>query len=159
MAHKTGHVTPINPVDVLDSTYVQRQISRAQENITKDPELAIGTAKELLETTCKSILAKLREPLEDDLPALVRATLKRIDTGVTGAADAARAGSALRRLTGSLSGLGAAIAEVRNAIGTGHGRDASMGDIDPMYARLAVNATATLVTFMMDRFRAIHNIH
>jgi hypothetical protein len=155
-ARQTSHVNPIIPsVDDFGSAYVKKQIDRAQRNIEQDPELAIGSAKELIETTCKTILTRLGQPLKEDLPALVRATLDHLSIDLTGVHDLARAQNAVRRLLGSLSGLGAGVAEVRNAVGTGHGRDASAGDIQSMYARLTVNATATLVTFMMDRFRFV----
>lgn len=39
-----------------DSAYVSQQITRMETAVNQDPELAIGTAKELVETCCKSIL-------------------------------------------------------------------------------------------------------
>ena len=36
----------------LDSTYISQQITRMETAITEDPELAIGTAKDFLETIC-----------------------------------------------------------------------------------------------------------
>ena len=40
----------------VDAEYVSQQITRMEAAINNDPELAIGTAKELVETCCKSIL-------------------------------------------------------------------------------------------------------
>jgi hypothetical protein len=40
----------------VDSAYSSRQVTRMEEAIESDPELAIGTAKEFIETMCKTIL-------------------------------------------------------------------------------------------------------
>jgi len=41
----------------LDSIILRQQIDRIRNAIEDDPDLAIGTAKELVETTCRTILA------------------------------------------------------------------------------------------------------
>lgn len=41
----------------FDGKVLRRQIERIRSAIEDDPDLAIGTAKELVETTCKTILA------------------------------------------------------------------------------------------------------
>ena len=41
---------------VLDASHLAGQIRRMQDSVEKDPSLAIGTAKELIETCCKTIL-------------------------------------------------------------------------------------------------------
>ena len=148
-----GHLNSVVPVDELSSPYVQRQLERMNSSIDADPELAMGAAKELLETTCKTILGRRNCEIPGELPGLVRSTLDELGLDLSGAEDPERAAGAFRRLRGNLSGLGAAIGEVRNAVGTGHGRDASAGHVSSMYARLTANATATLVTFMLDRYQ------
>src|ERR1039458_2165277 len=42
-------------VSAGDREYLSRQITRMESSIESDPELAIGTAKELIETCCKGI--------------------------------------------------------------------------------------------------------
>lgn len=143
-------------VQVLESGYVQRQITRMQNAIEREPESAIGTAKDCLETVCKTILGELgSHPADDEVPGLVRATLDSVGIDVAGTPDPARTEKAVKRLLGNLSGLGSAVAEVRNACGTGHGHHASTADVASMYARLVVNATATLVTFIIDRYQVL----
>jgi hypothetical protein len=46
-------------IQVADTEYLSTQITRMETAIENDPELAIGTAKELVETICKSILLGL----------------------------------------------------------------------------------------------------
>jgi len=42
----------------LDAGYVAQQVTRLQTAVLDDPELAIGTAKEFIETVCKTILTE-----------------------------------------------------------------------------------------------------
>ena len=66
-AYADGRITPTthNPTieelsetaATLDNRVLRQQIDRIRNAIGDDPDLAIGTAKELLETTCRSILA------------------------------------------------------------------------------------------------------
>jgi hypothetical protein len=45
-------------VDALDAGWMQKEIERLEAAVERDPTLAIGTAKDLLETCCKTILKK-----------------------------------------------------------------------------------------------------
>lgn len=146
--------TTFDGADELNSAYVARQLARINEALRNEPDVAIGTAKEWLETVCKTVLAGLGQPVPDDLPKLVRAALDAMPIDVSGASEPDRAEKGLARLIGSLSGLGAAVAEVRNACGTGHGKHASTQAMDPIYGRIVVDATATLVNYLAARFRA-----
>ena len=64
----------------LSGHYVAQQIRRMQDAVEKDPELAIGTAKEFLETLCKTILTErgLAVSKNEDLPALVKTVVKSV---------------------------------------------------------------------------------
>lgn len=121
-------------------------------SISADPELAIGTAKELVETACKTVLDDLQIPFEarDDLPKLVRATAKALERPHTDIPDAAKASDSIRRLLSNLLTIADALAQLRNAYGTGHGRSAKAKVLQPRHARLDVGAAATLSTFLFE---------
>lgn len=139
----------------IGSDYVSQQITRMESAIQHDPELAIGTAKEFLETISKTILTDSGEKVEDsELPALIRLALAKLQFDVQGAPDPARAEKAIGRLLGNLSGVGSAIGEVRNAIGSGHGKAANIDKVTPIHARLVVNAAVALGVFMFEAFAA-----
>jgi len=72
------HVEQTAPV--VDREYLDKQIARMESAIERDPELAIGTAKELIETVCKTILsARGFEPDKDwNLAKLVSETSKKL---------------------------------------------------------------------------------
>ncbi|WP_434581979.1 hypothetical protein [Carbonactinospora thermoautotrophica] len=78
---ETGHITPIGPrfsleslKNLTDASAIRQQLSRIQRAIIDDPALAIGSAKELIESTAKVVLKERGLPVDDkaDLPALVR---------------------------------------------------------------------------------------
>ena len=52
-------LTPLKEqAKVLNAKHLAEQIRRMESSIEADPSLAIGTAKELIETCCKTILAE-----------------------------------------------------------------------------------------------------
>ena len=55
-------------------SYVFQQITRIEAAIVNDPSLAIGTAKELVETCCKTILSEREVAFSKnaDIPELVK---------------------------------------------------------------------------------------
>jgi hypothetical protein len=58
---RSSWVSNRNIASVLGAPTVHNQIARINASIETDPSLAIGTAKEMVETTCKTILADLGE--------------------------------------------------------------------------------------------------
>ena len=58
-----------------DFPYLLRQLDRIEGSIDSDPWLAIGTAKELIETICKSILTDLGKPIETFPPKVLNDSL------------------------------------------------------------------------------------
>lgn len=61
-----------------DPGYVAQQITRMEAAVDNDPDLAIGTAKELVETCCKTILEErsVEVPKSIDLGPLVKMTCR-----------------------------------------------------------------------------------
>ena len=139
----------------VDDTYVARQIKRIQDSIDKDPELAIGTAKDLLETVCKTILRERGEtlPKEAEIPELVRQTLKILKLTPDDIPDKAKASKTIKRLLSNLGSISQGIAELRNLYGSGHGRPAGTKGLGPRHARLAAGAASTLLRFLLDSHR------
>jgi hypothetical protein len=138
--------------DPLAAEYLNRQITRMYSAAQSDPELAIGTAKELLETVCKSILDERAgsHAAAMELPALLKATMKQLSLAPEDVPDTAKGAESIRILLNSLGTVAGRIAELRNLYGTGHGKSASARVLEPRHARLAVGAAATLATFLFD---------
>lgn len=137
--------------DELDEEYVHRQIRRLEDSIDKDTELAIGTAKEFVETLCKTILRErgVIGPL-DDFPVLVRATVKALKVVPDGLPASEKTEKTINVLINNLSAIGHHLAELRNPFGTGHGKDATHIGLEKHHARLAVGAASVLAAFLFD---------
>ena len=138
-----------------DDTYVKRQLARIQHSLDKDPELAIGTAKDLLETVCKTILFERGErfPTGAEIPELVKLTSRILKLTPNDIPDEAKGSKTIKRLLSNLGAITQGIAELRNLYGTGHGRPAGTKGLWPRHARLAAGATSTLARFLLESHR------
>jgi hypothetical protein len=149
-APAVDHLRAISPQ--VDAGYISQQITRMESAVTNDPDLAIGTAKELVETVAKTILDDLGIAYErhDDLPALVKAARKALKLVPEDVPKSAEANNTIRRLVSNLGSVTDGLAALRNSHGTGHGRTAQSGGLQPRHARLAVGSAATLATFLFE---------
>jgi len=136
----------------LTADYVNRQITRMEASIHGDPSLAIGTAKELIETCCRTILRERGKTADDhwDVPRLVRATLEDLRLVPDQVPRATEVDDSIRRTLGNLAQVASGAAELRNLYGTGHGKDAVQPSPPAHHARLAVGAASTLVVFLFE---------
>lgn len=135
-----------------DLTYVMQQITRMEAAVNEDPGLAIGTAKELIETCCKTILAErdVTVSKNSDISELVKQTAKVLKLTPDDIHDSAKAANTIRRLLSNLATITKGVAELRNKYGTGHGRIADSRGLSPRHAKLAVGAASTLAVFLVE---------
>lgn len=135
-----------------DLSYVAQQITRMETAVQSDPDLAIGTAKELVETACKSILAERGTAYSKsvDLPGLVRKTAGELQLTPGDIPERAKASKTIRRLLSNLATITQGVAELRNHYGTGHGRGPGGKGLQPRHAKLAVGAASTLAVFLVE---------
>jgi len=142
-------------VRALDSAYVMQQITRMDTSLSDDPALAIGTAKELIETCCKMILQDRRVAVDGtwDLSQLVKQTSRQLRLTPEDIPEHAKAAATIRRVLGSLGAITQGLAELRNAYGTGHGKGPTHRGLSPRHARLAVGAASTLAVFLVQTHR------
>ncbi len=136
----------------LSGHYIAQQVRRLQEAVERDPELAIGTAKEFLETLCKTILTErgLAIPKNEDLPGLVRGTVKSLSLVPSGIVAQAHAEKTVSALLGNLGAVGHQLAEMRNQFGTGHGKATQHVGLLRRHAKLAVGTATTLAVFLYE---------
>ncbi len=136
----------------IDADYVARQINRLESAIDQDPELAIGTGKEFVETICKTILDERKEPYDRTLefPRLVRATIHALQLVPDDVPGHAKTSETLRHLLGRLAAISNDLAEQRNQMGTGHGRHAAAKGPRQRHARLAVASAVALALFLFE---------
>lgn len=158
---REGHLIP--PPDMVASSNVHdsvitlnepeliRQIARLRDSVDSDPALAVGTAKEMLETTCKAILEQRSEAVDPswDVAELLKRTRKILKLVPDDIPNSAKGAEVIKRLLSNLGQVGIGLAELRNLYGTGHGRTGT-GGLSPRHARLAVGSVITLVQFLFE---------
>lgn len=136
----------------LNANHLAEQIRRMKDSVETDPSLAIGTAKELIETCCKTILAERGQEIlgTPDIPTLTKATLKELHIVPEGIPSAARGADVIKRILSNLSTVGHGLAELRGIYGTGHGQHGSASGLTTRHAKLAVGAASTLAVFLFE---------
>lgn len=137
---------------VFDSRHMNEQIRRMETAVNDDPSLAIGTAKELIETCCKTILAERNVdiPKNPDIAKLTKTTLKELNLVPDGISDETRGADTIKRLLSNLGAIGNGLAELRGMYGTGHGKHGNTSGLKPRHAKLAVGAASTLCVFLFE---------
>lgn len=137
---------------VLNANHLAEQIRRMEASAETDPSLAIGTAKELIETCCKTILAERGKPVTGtpDVSTLTKETLKELELVPEGVPESARGANVIKRLLSNLGTIGNGLAELRGLYGTGHGKHGSATSLGSRHAKLAVGTAATLAVFLFE---------
>ncbi len=141
--------------EVLDAAWMRAEIARLERAADDDPPLAIGTAKELVETCCKTILRErgLEFSSKADLPDLTKMLAKELKLLPDDVDNQRRGSEAIRLILRNLSAITQYVAELRGLYGTGHGRDGQHRGLQPRHARLAVGAAVTFIDFMVATHR------
>lgn len=144
--------------DALDAGWMQKEIERLENAVDSDPALAIGTAKDLVESCCKSILEKcsVDVPKKADLPKLTKLVAQRLKLVPEGITDEAKGAETIRLILRNLSALTQYLTEIRGLYGSGHGRDGKHRGLEPRHARLAVGAAVTFIDFVTATYQK-HN--
>jgi len=137
-----------------DEEYVKNKLKLMNDSVEKTPHLAIGTAKELIETCCKAILLNQKIVIDKDwdLLRLVKETNKVIELSFM-IKEHENAKQSIKLVLGGLSNIVHGVSELRNSFGSGHGHKPEFKEIDKIFARLAVSASNNFTTFYLS----IHN--
>lgn len=154
-----AQITQFAPLTRIDAPQLEVQIMRIQASVDRDPALAIGTAKELVETTCKTILADRGQSASAslDISALLKQTLAQLKLLPENIPEDAKGADSIRKMLRSLAALVQGMAETRNLYGTGHGGDGRARGLTPRHARLMVGAATTLAIFLFETHEAREN--
>ena len=134
----------------FSTEYMQSQIRLMMDNIKSNPTEAIGKAKELIESCCKTILQERNQIIDKDwnISQLVRATQKTLQIMPENISNDAPGSNELKGVLGNLSSLASNIATLRNIYGTGHGKDLEYIGLEERHAELAIGSSVTLVKFL-----------
>lgn len=143
-----------NLAEKFNSEYIINQIKSMNGMIEISPYDAIGKAKELFESCCKTILKENNLPIENDwdIIRLTKEVCKILKLTPDDIDNAVKASDTIKKLLGNLSAISQSMAELRNSYGSGHGKDAKFKGLSSRHARLAVGSAVTAVHFLWETF-------
>lgn len=141
--------------DALNAAWMQKEIERLENSIERDPALAIGTAKELVESCCKSILTKRGVEFSrgSDLGDLAKLLTKELQLVPEGISDEVKGAENIKLILRNLTSLTHNLAQLRGLYGSGHGRDGKYRGLEARHARLAVASAVAFIDFVSDTYR------
>ncbi|KRE52940.1 hypothetical protein ASG92_25050 [Arthrobacter sp. Soil736] len=136
---------------LTDSGVLHEHLGRIKKSIGKDPASAIASSKELLESLFKLILDQegVQYPAKDDVPDLYKKVGEALKINAESVKGSGKASQTIQKIFRTLTTTVQAIAELRNEIGTGHGRTTASIATEA-HARLALNSTVTIAEFLLD---------
>ena len=128
---------------------IPRHIARIRRSVDTDPDQAIGSSKELLESVIKTILddRSVAYRSTDDMRKLLKEVRQQLDL------ESGRTGNARDRILNGLTAIASGVTELRNLHGTRHGRSRTR-EPDIAYAHLVVSSSAAIARFLMDTHSA-----
>ena len=134
--------------------YIRSQIKLMLEMQANNPTEAIGKAKELIESCCKTILEKVNISIDPNwtMVNLVDRVFEHLKIMPRDISDKAKGVESIRKVLGSLKAVAPGIVELRNIYGSGHGKPGSYQGLESRHAQLAVGSSITLVLFLWDSY-------
>lgn len=140
----------------FSSVYLSRQIDLMVQMQVSDPTNAIGMAKELIESCCKTILDEkgIAYTKNDDVPQLADKTMDALNLLPANVQPTDRGADAIKAVLGNLRAIPSKLAEIRNPFGSGHGKSASFQGLEVRHAKLAVGSSITFVDFVWSTYEA-----
>jgi hypothetical protein len=138
---------------VTDPSAIYAALDRIRLAGHEDPAFAIGSAKELIESTAKIVLRERGLPVNDrdDVPQLVRAAQQALGLDPRSATPGPDGSDAVKRILGGVFNIAIGVAELRNrGYGTGHGMAEAPAGLHPRHAHLAVAAASAWCQLMLD---------
>lgn len=148
---------PVNAAELQEkfsSQYLSKQIELMLKMQSENPTDAIGKAKELIESCCKTILDNKGVAWDKnwDMSKLTGETLSLLNLTPKSIADTDPVSENIKAVLGNLRGISTKLAEIRNPYGSGHGKSASFTGVETRHAKLAVGCSITFVTFLWDTY-------
>lgn len=136
----------------FSSAYLSVQIDLMLKMQSENPTEAIGKAKELVESCCKTILDENTVEWNKnwDVGQLTGETVKLLKLMPKDIPDTAPAATEMKAILGNLRAIAANLGALRNPYGSGHGKSATYKGLEERHAKLAVGSSVTLVSFLWD---------
>lgn len=150
---ENGRIVPKAPQGftletVADFAAVAERAADLRAEAATNPDDAIGHARELAESTCKTILEDRGLPVPKGMKDLVSATLETLNLVPSTSHEAKKGADAIKSTLLSLESALNGVSELRRLY-SGHGRSIRASGLQPRHAALAVGAAVTVVEFLI----------
>lgn len=138
----------------FSSEYMSQQIELMVSMQSTNPTNAIGLAKELIESCCKTILDELgiEWSKNDDVYQLTNKAMSALNLLPANIQETDQGADAIKAILGNLRAIPTKLAEIRNPFGSGHGKSASFQGLEERHAKLAVGSSITFVDFIWSTY-------
>ncbi len=140
----------------FSSEYLSKQIELMVKMQSENPTEAIGKAKELIESCCKTVLDELGIAWDKnwDVGKLSGETLSILNLLPANVNSTDQGADSIKAVLGNLRSIPTKLAELRNPYGSGHGKSASFTGLEVRHAKLAVGSSITFVDFVWSTYEA-----
>ena len=132
----------------IESQFLANKIKELiKEKSTED---AIGKAKELIESCCRTIMDEKGEAWDKDwsIHELTAETMEALGIRAKDVQGSDDISKSTKALLSNIAQISQRVGELRNIAGSGHGRPENFRSVDHKYAELAVGASIVLVQFL-----------
>lgn len=152
--NKNVRLSTENIEQKFSSEFLSQQIEEMKLLVISNPTDAIGKAKELIESCCKTILEGFGVEYKHswNIYKFRDETLKVLSITPEDIPEDIPEAETMKDILGSFSIIVAKLANLRNTYGSGHGKNNKYKGLQERHAKLAVNSSITLVEFLWDSF-------
>lgn len=130
---------------------IEQQIHAIENALTSVPDFAFDLSKTLVESVCKTVLADIGQPADQNwnAPKLLKETTSRLSLLPRNHPDPAKARDSVAKTINGLLQTIQGLCELRNGFGmASHGRDSFAARLGLRHATLAAQAADTIVSFL-----------
>jgi|SRR5579872_4368451 len=133
---------------------LEEHLKRIESGIEMDPALAIASSKELIESLCKQILEDYGPVYSDgaEVLELYKAAARTLQISAESVPTSAKGSQSAQRALKALVATVQSLAELRNELGLGHGRQKRSPAL-ARHARLAATAARGVTEFVLETWQ------
>lgn len=149
MSPADNHV--LGAIKRFDALYIDEVWNQALARRSDNPDAAITSARNLLESVCKHILDDSGIQYDDnfDLPKLYRLTAEELSL-----APSQHSEQIFKQILGACQAVVEGLGSVRNRLGDAHGKGRRPVRPAPRHAELAVNLAGSMALFLIQTWEA-----
>ncbi len=140
-------------VQAFNQDSVHREVERLLANVDSDPDDVLTSAKCLIESVCRAILADCGQQTTSNTPdfgQLTRQAFGQLRLLPDQVSNKSKGSEVVKRILQNMGSVLQGLAELRNLYGDAHGKSPGSKGLEPRHARLAAGLAGSLATFLLE---------